>query len=79
MLNDIINGLLDAAVGIYGFFNDVLAACGGAWTVIYSMVIVMLVARFIVYPFLKGRIIGGVGEEIHTQGSRSHIARNLRG
>lgn len=79
MLSDIINGLLNAAVGVYNIFNDVLAACGGAWSIIYSMLIIMLVARFIVYPFLKGRIIGGVGEEIHSQGSRSRIADNLRG
>lgn len=72
MLSTIMTFLLQGATGVYDIFRTVLTACGeDFWSLIYAMIVVMLVTRFLIYPFLKGRVISNFSNGEEMGGSRS--------
>lgn len=77
MLSDIMSFLLQGATAVYDIFREVLTACGqDFWSLIYSMLVVMLVTRFLIYPFLKGRVISNFSNGEEMGGGRS--SRGIR-
>ena len=53
MFGSIITSLVNTAVSVYNWFTNIFTAIGSdAWEFVYSIIIIALVTRFILYPFL---------------------------
>ena len=67
MWNQILNIMIQCCSQAYSWFTQLLMGIGdgvnGPWYTIFGIMCAMLGTRFILYPFLKGRVVGGVGEE----------------
>ena len=66
--SEIISYLIKCAGSAYTWFDDIFTHIGtlglnSPKVLVRAMLIVMLSTRFILYPFLKGRVVGGMGEE----------------
>lgn len=73
--SQIINMLIQCGSSALGWMESVFSSIGilglnSPKVLVRAMIVAMLSVRFILYPFLKGRVVGGVGEELGRTGSR---------
>lgn len=73
--SQIIQSLINCGTSALGWMDTVFTNIGtlglnSPKVLVRAMLVVMLSARFILYPFLKGRVVGGMGEEFGRTGSR---------
>ena len=82
MWNQIINQMIRCCAAAYNWFTSFMSALtqngSGPWNVIFGIICACLACRFVFYPFLKGRVVGGVGEEIgrHSNNVSSRFVRS---
>lgn len=81
MWNQILNQFIRICHQCFTWFGNLFGgmaenAAVGPWGTYFGIICSMLACRFVLYPFLKGRVIGGIGEEINIPaGSRSYSAK----
>lgn len=64
MLAQILLMLGQAISAVIGWFAALVS--GELWTLIFSMIVMALVARFIIFPFLGGYISGTVSDSVKS-------------
>lgn len=75
MWNQVLNIMINCCNAAYQWFTQLIGGMtqngSGPWGTIFGILMSMLALRFVFYPFLKGRVVGGVGEEISRYGNRA--------
>lgn len=66
--SQIINMLIQCGSSALGWMESIFTSIGtlglnSPKVLVRAMIVVMLSVRFILYPFLKGRVVGGFSEE----------------
>lgn len=77
MINDIISFFSTAINSCFNWFNSLLVATN-TFDLVFSVVLICMICRFLLFPFFKGSINAGISDRVKQNRNKQNNSNNQR-